>query len=359
MQPSKNLFYFSHFQYQHIAIWLEGTALGGGKQKICVAGGGSWGTALAHLACQNGHEVTLYLRDKNVCAAINESHENVHYLPGLPLHPSLTASTDPGVLRVPIVVLAVPCQQQRSFVTTNKNAFCRGVVLVNAAKGIEDASGLTASQFLPALLAELAPVYTVLSGPSFAKEVLEGQPTAVVIASDNASQAACIQHLLSSASFRCYTSTDVLGVEIGGAVKNVIAIAAGLCDGLDIGTNGRAALLTRGLAEITRLGVALGAKAATFMGLSGLGDLVLTATGNLSRNRTLGLALGQGKSLEEATREIGMVTEGVKTAFAVSKLARRLGVSVPITSAVCAILDGTLTAREASIQLMSRSLGQE
>ena len=144
--------------------------MGGGKQKICVAGGGSWGTALAHLACQNGHEVTLYLRDKNVCAAINESHENVHYLPGLPLHPSLTASTDPGVLRAPIVVLAVPCQQQRSFVTTNKNAFCRGVVLVNAAKGIEDASGLTASQFLPALLAELAPVYTVLSGPSFAKD---------------------------------------------------------------------------------------------------------------------------------------------------------------------------------------------
>ncbi len=331
----------------------------GGKQKICVAGGGSWGTALAHLACQNGHEVTLYLRDKNVCAAINTMHENVHYLPGQKLHPSLVASTDPEALKAPIVILAIPCQQQRLFVTANRANLCPNVVLVNAAKGIEDASCLTASQFLPALLADLCPVYTVLSGPSFAREVIEGQPTAVVVASDDTAQAARIQHLLSSASFRCYTSADVLGVEIGGAVKNVIAIAAGLCDGLDIGTNGRAALLTRGLAEMTRLGVALGARAATFMGLSGLGDLILTATGNLSRNRTLGLALGRGKKLEEATREIGMVTEGVKTSFAVSRLAGQLGVSVPITSAVCAILDGTLTAREASVQLMSRSLGQE
>lgn len=329
------------------------------KQNICVAGGGSWGTALAHLACLNGHDVTLWLRDEAVCSAISTLHENPRYLPGLALHPALKATTDLKVLNAPVVILAIPCQQQRAFVTACREYFAEGVVLVNAAKGIEDASGLTPSQFLPDLLADLHPVYTVLSGPSFAKEVLESQPTAVVVASKGSEPSARIQHLLSSPSFRCYTSTDVLGVEIGGAVKNVIAIAAGLCDGLRIGTNGRAALLTRGLAEITRLGTALGARPATFMGLSGLGDLVLTATGGLSRNRTLGLALGQGKRLEEATREIGMVTEGVKTAFAVRKLAARLGVSVPITSAVCAILDGRLTAREASVQLMTRSLGQE
>lgn len=329
------------------------------RQKICVAGGGSWGSALAHLAACNGHEVTLYLRDEKVCTAINTQHENTHYLPGLRLHEGVRASTDPAVLSTSLLILAIPCQQQRSFLGLHGSRLTPGCTILNVAKGIEDVSGCTASQFLPGVLEGHAFTYAVLSGPSFAREVLEGQPTAVVIASHALDKAAHMQELLSSACFRCYTSTDVLGVEIGGAVKNVIAIAAGLCDGLNIGTNGRAALLTRGLAEISRLGVALGARAQTFMGLSGLGDLVLTATGSLSRNRTLGLALGHGQSLEEACEAIGMVTEGVKTAFAVSKLAARLNVDVPITDAVCAILNGTLTAREASRQLMTRSLGQE
>lgn len=329
------------------------------KHKLCVAGGGSWGTALAHLAAANGHDVTLWLRDEKVADAINDRHENVRYLEGLPLHPALVATTDPDVLDSPLVVLAIPCQQQRGFITEHHARFQTGVLLVNAAKGFEVESGLTASRFIPSLLDHKGARYTVLSGPSFAREVLLGQPTAVVAASDSPDDASLIQHLFSSATFRCYTSTDVLGVEIGGAVKNVIAIAAGLCDGLSIGTNGRAALLTRGLAEIGRLGAALGANPATFMGLSGLGDLILTATGNLSRNRTLGLALGQGQSLDEACARIGMVTEGVKTAFAVSALAARLGVRVPITDAVCAILEGRLSPQEAAKSLMSRSLGQE
>ena len=312
------------------------------RQKICVAGGGSWGSALAHLAACNGHEVTLYLRDEKVCTAINTQHENTHYLPGLRLHEGVRASTDPAVLSTSLLILAIPCQQQRSFLGLHGSRLTPGCTILNVAKGIEDVSGCTASQFLPSVLEGHAFTYAVLSGPSFAREVLEGQPTAVVIASTAMDRAEHMQDLLSSACFRCYTSTDVL-----------------LCDGLSIGTNGRAALLTRGLAEISRLGVALGARAQTFMGLSGLGDLVLTATGSLSRNRTLGLALGHGQSLEKACQEIGMVTEGVKTAFAVSKLAARLNVAVPITDAVCAILNGTLTAREASRQLMTRSLGQE
>lgn len=331
---------------------------------ICVAGGGSWGTALAHLAASNGHETVLHLRDANVRDAVNTRHENPRYLPGLPLHPSLVATTDDDVLSADIVVLAVPCQQQRAFLAEHGSRLSPGCVLVNVAKGIEVESGMTASRYLPEVLAHAlssgpAPIYTVLSGPSFAREVVEGQPTAVVVASYNEDCAKLVQRLFSGPAFRCYTSGDVLGVEIGGAVKNVIAIAAGLCDGLEVGTNGRAALLTRGLAEISRLGVALGAERQTFMGLSGLGDLVLTATGPLSRNRTLGVALGRGMGLEEACAEIGMVTEGVKTARAVADLASRLNVPVPITNAVCAILDGRVTAAEAARRLMSRALVQE
>ncbi len=331
-------------------------------QQICVAGGGSWGTALAHHAAFCGHRVTLLLRDEKICADINKKHENSRYLPGIKLHPSLKAVTDPtapGALQSPFVLLAVPCQQQRAYLTQNKHLLAPSACLINAAKGIELATGCTCSQFIAELVHIKAENYAVLSGPSFAREVMEGRPTAVVIGSASLETAAAVQALFSSAAFRCYTSDDVLGVELGGAVKNVIAIACGICDGLNIGTNGRAALITRGIAEISRLGVSMGAKEHTFLGLSGLGDLVLTATGSLSRNRTLGLALGQGRTLKEANDAIGMVTEGVKTAFAVQKLAERLACPVPITNAVCAILGGTLSASDAVHMLMNRSLIQE
>ncbi len=331
-------------------------------RRICVAGGGSWGTALAHVASCRGHRVTLFLRDPAVRDAVNGIHENTRYLAGLPLHPMLRATTDPaeeGALSCPTVILAVPCQQQRAFLERHRGLLQEGCVIVNAAKGLELATGMTGHQVAADVLAGKHARYAVLSGPSFAREVMEGRPTAVVVASEDHGTAADIQAMLSSPVFRCYTSTDVTGVEIGGAVKNVIAIASGLCDGLAIGTNARAALLTRGIAEISRLGAALGASEHTFLGLSGLGDLVLTATGALSRNRTLGLALGRGSSLEAAGAEIGMVTEGVKTAFAVSALAADLKVPVPITDAVCAILDGRVGAAEAARRLMSRSLSQE
>ncbi len=331
-------------------------------QQICVAGGGSWGTALAHHAGLQGHKVTLLLRDKDVCTSINTRHENSRYLQGCKLHPAITATTDPeapGALDSPVIILAIPCQQQRSYLLQHRHLLSPNVRIANAAKGIELETGLTCSQFFAEIVPDHTDGYAVLTGPSFAREVMDSRPTAVVIASASASTASFFQGILSSSSFRCYTSDDVLGAELGGAVKNVIAIACGICDGLEIGTNGRAALVTRGLAEMSRLGQAMGAKEHTFLGLSGLGDLVLTATGSLSRNRTLGLALGQGKSLQEAGDAIGMVTEGVKTAFAVSRLAQKLACPVPITNAVCDILNGTLSASEAVHQLMNRSLIQE
>lgn len=324
---------------------------------VCVAGGGSWGTALAHVAACGGHATTLYLRDETVCRAINEVHVNPRYLPSHPVHPDVAASTDPAVLGAPLVVLAIPCQQQRAFLAANACHIAPTAVIVNVAKGIE----LTTLRTCSALAAEALPrnPFAVLSGPSFAREVMEGQPTAVVVASRTPGLAEALQQFFSTPVLRCYTSGDVTGVEIGGAVKNIIAIAAGLCDGLGIGTNGRAALVTRGLAEITRLGVAMGAKPLTFMGLSGLGDLVLTTTGDLSRNRQVGLSLGRGEKLSDITARLGMVAEGVKTAFAVRSLAGTLGVAAPITTAVCAILEEKVTAREAAHQLMSRSLRRE
>ena len=248
---------------------------------------------------------------------------------------------------------------QRAFLTANRERFAKGAVIINVAKGIELSTLRTGSSFIPEILADRDIMYAVLSGPSFAREVMHNRPTAVVTASRYAKVAETVQRALSCTFFRCYASSDVLGVEIGGAVKNIVAIAAGLCDGLGIGSNGRAALVTRGLAEISRLGTAMGALPQTFMGLSGLGDLVLTTTGALSRNRQVGLGLGQGRSLEQVTKEIGMVTEGVKTSFAVHELALKLHVSVPITDAVCDILNGKLTPSDAALQLMQRHLRSE
>ena len=329
------------------------------KLTVCVAGGGSWGTALAHMAASRGHATTLFMRRSEVCDAVNNLHENPAYLPGLRINEAVKASTDPSVLGAECVILAVPCQQQRTFLREHLRWFAQGATILNVAKGIELATLKTGSAYVPELMKEKAVRYAVLSGPSFAKEVMGNKPTAVVIASAVPDLAEELMQCFSSPSFRCYASHDVVGCEVGGAVKNVIAIAAGLCDGMQVGTNGRAALVTRGLAEMSRLGAALGAQPLTFMGLTGLGDLVLTTTGDLSRNRQVGLGLGQGKSLAQVTQEIGMVAEGVKTAFAVQKLAQSLQVSAPITDAVCAILNGSLKPEDAVIQLMTRGLRME
>lgn len=327
--------------------------------RIVVVGGGSWGTALAHLLCVRGHEVRLLLRDGAVAKAVNECHENPRYLAGHALHPALHASTDTtSVASAQLVLLAVPCQQLRACLHSLAPHLAAGTVLVNAAKGLELQSNDTMEQVVRAVLGENFP-YAILSGPSFAVEVMQSLPTAVVLGCADEAQGARLRELFSTTWFRCYSSTDVRGVELGGAMKNVMAIAAGMCDGLKFGHNSRAALITRGLAEMRRLGMALGAQEKTFMGLSGLGDLTLTCTGDLSRNRQVGLRLGQGEELEHITASLGMVAEGVKTAEALHRVAQVKEISAPITAAVCGIVQGALPVREAVVQLMTRSLKEE
>jgi glycerol-3-phosphate dehydrogenase (NAD(P)+) len=291
---------------------------------------------------------------------VNSVHTNPRYLPGRALHARLRATGDPTLFADrEIVLLAVPCQHMRGFLTQARAHFAPGLTLVNASKGIELDSLLRMSSLAREILHPLAHRYVMLSGPSFAAEVLDGQPTAVVLACEEEALGARLRQAFSTPLFRCYSSTDVCGVEFGGAVKNVMALAAGLCDGLGLGHNSRGALITRGLAEISRLGVALGARPGTFMGLSGLGDLVLSCTGDLSRNRRVGLALAKGEELGEIVRALGSVAEGVPTTFAVHKLGRANGIATPITDAVQAILQGSQTPRQAMRELMIRDLKAE
>ena len=326
---------------------------------ITVAGGGSWGTALAHHCAARGMDVRLWLRDAAVAEAINSTHENPRYLRGHALHPGVRATTDPACLHCQHVLLAIPVQQLRAWLATYGTHFCEAPVCVNAAKGLEVGSLEPPSRIVARELAGKYPRFAMLSGPSFAEEVMRGLPTAVVLASADAALGQTLRESLSGPAFRCYSSTDVAGVELGGALKNVMAIAAGLCDGLGLGHNSRAGLVTRGLAEMGRLGVALGAEARTFMGLSGLGDLTLTCTGDLSRNRQVGLRLGRGESLAHITASLGMVAEGVTTTEAVHTLARKLGIDAPISAAVHAVLFEGQAPAAALDQLMTRTLKDE
>lgn len=240
------------------------------RHTITVAGGGSWGTALAHLLAVRGHRTRLWLRDAAVAEAINTRHENPRYLPGLALHPDLEAGTGPELLGTELLLLAIPCQQLRGWLHAMRDHLHPEPVLINAAKGLELGTLSPCSRIVAEELAGRPFHYAMLSGPSFAAEVVRDQPTAVVLATAEEALGCRLRELFSCATFRCYSSTDVLGVELGGALKNVMAIAAGVCDGLGLGHNSRAALLTRGLAEMSRIGEACGAQAATFMGLSGL-----------------------------------------------------------------------------------------
>ena len=327
--------------------------------RIVIVGGGSWGTALGHVWAEGGHEVRMLVRDAARAVEISEQHRNGRYLPDLPLSPKLSARHEPAVALAgaEIVVLAVPCRHMRAVLTDLVPFLPERPVLVCASKGIEGGSLARMSEVMAETVPSSLPC--VISGPSFAKEVVLGKPTVVVLACADKEAAESLRHALATETFRVYSSADVVGVELGGALKNTIALAAGVCDGMDLGDNARAALITRGLAEISRLGQALGARPATFMGLSGMGDLVLTCTGDLSRNRQVGLRLGQGESLEHITSSLGMVAEGVKTTSAVYDLARRLGVETPVTDTVQGLLHGGESPREAVMRLMTRTLRQE
>lgn len=330
--------------------------------KIIVVGGGAWGTALAVNASRHTpdpHQVTLWVRDAVQCAAMRQARENRRYLPGVPFPESLTVCADPlsqviqGLGAQDLVILASPMAGLRGLLEALRDCpaalawLCKGFE-----KSLDPAPGLLGHE----IQYQVAPNLRagVFSGPSFAQEVALGLPTAMVAASAHAAVREALVAAFHNPTLRVYANEDVVGVEVGGAVKNVLAIATGLCDGLQLGLNARAALITRGLAEMTRLGVALGARAETFMGLSGLGDLVLTATGDLSRNRRVGLALAQGKTLTQAVDELGHVAEGVYSARTVVQRAKALGVDMPIAQAVVDLLDGRLRPAQAVHALMGR-----
>jgi glycerol-3-phosphate dehydrogenase (NAD(P)+) len=325
--------------------------------KIAVLGAGAWGTALAINAGAK-HSVVLWARDESQAQAMQAERVNRRYLPEQPFTAGVQVSSvplGPWLTEQDLVVIGSPMSSLRGMLTQLAPILGRAVPVVWLCKGFEaalDGVGLMAHE----VRAQVAPALRggALSGPSFAQEVARGMPTALVAASDDAATRDAMVQAFHNNSLRVYANDDIVGVEVGGAVKNVLAIATGLCDGLQLGLNARAALITRGLAEITRLGVALGAKPETFMGLSGLGDLVLTSTGDLSRNRKVGLALASGMTLQQAVDSLGHVAEGVYCARTVVQRAQHLGVEMPIAQAVVALLDGQITPVQAVALLMGR-----
>jgi glycerol-3-phosphate dehydrogenase (NAD(P)+) len=331
-------------------------------ERIAVIGGGSWGTALAGRLAANGSDTVLWAYEPELVTEINASHTNSLYLPGINLHPALacTGSLEDAVRGRGIILLVTPVQVMRGVLKQVASHIASDAIIANASKGIELETLQTVSRICGELLGDVAlNRYVALSGPTFAREVAQELPSLIVAASHNQAAAERVQAAFSCPCLRVYTNNDVVGVELGGAVKNVIAIAAGICDGLGFGHNARAALITRGLAEMNRLGQAMGAQAATFAGLAGMGDLVLTCTGDLSRNRTVGFKLGQGMTLTDILAEMRMVAEGVKSAESVYHLAQRLGVEMPIVEKTYQILHEDKPARQAVIELMARDLKAE
>lgn len=326
----------------------------GDSVRIAVLGAGSWGTALAAMVADAGHEARLWGRDRARLEETAACRENPRYLPGRALGPSVHVLTEleEAVPDAELVVLALPSASVREVAERLRPMVAEDAVVVCASKGLEVGSRLT----LDRVLAEVLPGarITLLSGPTFAVEIARGLPAAAVVAARDPRAAAAAQKAFASAVFRVYTSEDVTGVALGGALKNVIAVAAGCADGLGFGSNARAALITRGLSEMSRLALRLGGDPLTLAGLAGLGDLVLTCTSDLSRNRTVGLALAAGEPLVSITARLGHVAEGVQTAHSAAELARELDVDMPITMQVAAVLAGQRTPHDAVADLLAR-----
>lgn len=324
-----------------------------------VVGAGAWGTALADLLARQGIEMRLWAYEEDVAESVNGMHENARFLPGCALDRSLEAVTrmEDAVRDASLVVFAPPAFALRDLAGACRDILVSDALVVVATKGIEERSH--------ALMTEVVEEETgrtgvmALSGPSFAAEVAARQPTAAVLAAADADRAAAAQRIFATETFRTYTHNDVCGVQLGGALKNVMAVGTGIADGLGLGNNARAALITRGLAEMTRLGVARGAKRSTFAGLAGLGDLVLTCCGGLSRNRSLGIEIGEGRTLEEALAQRETVAEGVPTARSAKALAGELGVEMPIVESVSSILFDGVSPQTAIAALMARELRAE
>lgn len=329
---------------------------------IGVVGAGSWGTTLAQVLAEKGYQVDLWVYEQDLCEIIAGKRENVFYLPGFRLHENIFPHNDlqKVVANHALLVMVVPSHVYRNVASQMLPFLSQNTIIVSATKGIENESLLTMS----GIWQELLPTsgftrIASLGGPTFAREVIQKMPTAITVAADDLDLAKTLQRVFSTAFFRVYTSLDKTGLELAGALKNVIALAAGASDGLGFGFNTRAALITRGLAEISRLGVKMGAHPLTFSGLSGIGDLVLTCTGDLSRNRTVGMQLGQGRTLEEILAEMRMVAEGVKTARSVHFLAQKKEVDMPIAEQVYQVLFKNKNPLLAVRELMDRDLKHE
>jgi len=332
------------------------------KLKIGVVGAGSWGTALANLLGLKGFKIDLWVFEKEVKEQIESSRENKVFLPGVSLSMNIFPSNDlAGVVNgKELLLVVVPSHVMRETGERIQGDISPETIIVSASKGIENKTHLTMSGVLRQILHDTPEDYfAVLSGPSFAREVAGKIPTVVAVASKDQNVAGFIQHVFATGYFRVYTNNDMIGVELGGAVKNVIAIASGTIEGLGLGLNARAALITRGLTEMRRLGLKLGANPRTFAGIAGIGDLVLTCTGDISRNYTVGKKIGEGMKLNEILSEMRMVAEGVKTAKSVYNLSRKLGVEMPICHEVYRILYEDLPPKEAVHRLMTRTLKHE
>lgn len=325
---------------------------------ISILGTGAWGTALA--ICFSGkHAITLWGRDENQIAAIKTNRQNDHYLAGISLPPDIELTSDfsQAISSTDLILSVVPTAGFRETLS-NLAAITSNIPVIWACKGFEKSTGKLAHQIVQETLSTNISC-GILSGPSFALEVAQGKPAALTLASSDKTFAQETAKELRNDRLRIYSSTDVVGVELGGAIKNIIAIAAGISDGLGLGNNARAALITRGLSEATRLGLHMGGQWETFMGLAGLGDMVLTTTGDLSRNRQVGLSLAHGHTIEHVLQNLGHVAEGVHTAPEVAKLASKLSIDMPITKMVCAIIEGKTSAQNAVAELMRRELKAE
>jgi len=331
------------------------------SKKIAVIGGGSWGTGLAFLMADQGYDVSIWVYEKDLVAAINEKHENSLFLPGVALSHRIAATSlmEEAVEGARAVLFAVPSHVARSVLMKLGPVLPPNVSVISGTKGIENDTLLLTSQIMEEVLPISPSNIAAISGPSFTKEVCQHHPTAVSLAARNHDLAVQLQPLFTTSYFKAFTTTDIIGVQLGGALKNVIALAAGGADGLGFGSNTRAALISRGLAEITRLGQALGADPKTFSGLSGLGDLILTSTGSLSRNRTVGYQIGLGRKLSEILKEMNMVAEGVQTTRAAHHLAQKHGVRMPIVQQVYSVLFEDKDPRRAVTDLMESTAGDE
>lgn len=328
-------------------------------KKMCVLGAGSWGTALALVLANNGHYVSLWTLSEEQKEIINIDRTNHKYLPNISIHQNIkaTCNLEEAVQDAKLIVLAVPSQAIRGVCKNIKKYITSDQIIVNASKGLERETGFRMSEVVFSEIEDAK--FVVLSGPSHAEEVALNLPTTIAVASNTVEYAEKVQSYFNNNNFRVYTNSDIIGVELGGTLKNIIAFGAGICDGVGYGDNTKSALITRGLAEIKKLGACLGANIETFSGLSGIGDLIVTCTSQHSRNRKAGMLIGQGKNLEETLEEVQMVVEGVVATEVAYSLSKKLGVEMPITEAIYSVLYNNVSAKKAVEELMSRDSKSE